>query len=215
MMHSISASPFSDALALDLWYDFHEYEWHLGNGGSQRCSRPYAVKTNVTEGTMKNLFSSVSALVAIAFAAALPVPAAAADVNMAGVAYIIFSITQDKNTDFHTKGIGEGKGVYLPEDGANPLANGTADFDLVFHSAKREDIEYLQRTGAYGEVIISDAEKDYLILGYVRHPGEQVKWIANGGSGKYANASGNGDMVIKPLPTGVFKFTFSGTITID
>ncbi len=64
MMHSISASPFSDAFALDLWYDFHEYEWHLGNGGSQRCSRPYAVKTNVTEGTMKNLFSSVSALVA-------------------------------------------------------------------------------------------------------------------------------------------------------
>ena len=164
---------------------------------------------------MKKLFSSVSALVAIAFAAALPVPAVAADVNMAGVAHIIFSITQDKNTDFHAKGIGEGKGVYLPEDSANPLANGIADFYVVFHSAKREDIEYLQRTGAYGEVIISDAEKDYLILGYVRHPGEQVKWIANGGSGKYADASGNGDMVIQQLPTGIFKFTLSGTITID
>ena len=82
---------------------------------------------------MRKLFSSVSALVAIAFAATLAVPAVAADVNMAGVTYIIFNITQDKNTDFHTKGIGVGKGVYLPEDGANPLANGMADFDLVFH----------------------------------------------------------------------------------
>ncbi len=118
-------------------------------------------------------------------------------------------------TDIFREMVWRPQGVYLPEDGSNPLANGMADFDLVFHSAKREDIEYLHRTGAYGEVIISDAEKDYLILGYVRHPGEQVKWIANGGSGKYADASGNGDMVIQPLPTGVFKFTLSGTITID
>jgi hypothetical protein len=31
--HSDLTRPLSGALALGLWYDFHEYEWHLGNVG--------------------------------------------------------------------------------------------------------------------------------------------------------------------------------------
>ena len=170
---------------------------------------------------MKKILSIISVLMAVVFAAVLTVSTNAADIDMAGVAYLTFTDLQNEETDFHAKGVAEGKGVYLPKDRTNPALHAVIDLDAVYHSSKGEGdwgnpCGYIQRTGAYGAMIISDAEADYLILGYVRHPGEQVKWIASGGSGKYANASGNGDMVFESLSTGrAGKFTFSGIITID
>ena len=151
--------------------------------------------------------------------AAAPPLANAAEVNMAGVAYITFEDIQDETTDAHVKGVSEGTGIYIPNDSSHPAANAMIDFDVVFHSATRDDIDYIQRTGAYGAMILSDSDQDYLILGYVRHPGTQVQWVANGGSGKYANASGKGEMVFELLQStdsgAAGKFTFSGSITLD
>ncbi len=164
---------------------------------------------------MHMMISASATLAAVAFATSFTASVLAAEIDMSGTTYLTFTDIQDEETDSHFKGVVEGMGIFVADDASSPVMHAIIDFDAVFHSAKRDDIEYIQRTGAYGAMILTDAEEDYLILSYVRHPGEQVQWTANGGSGKYANASGNGGIVFETLPSFSGKFTFSGSITID
>ncbi len=163
--------------------------------------------------------TTMGCLVAVAAICLASMPAAAEDVDLAGAAYLIFEDLQEENTDEHNKGVVEGLGPYVAENAASPLMNAFVDIDVVYFSANRDDIEYLARTGAYGAMVVTDTEGEYVILSYVRNPGEQVQWTANGGSGKYYNASGSGGMILEIIHVSdagiAAKYTFSGTITID
>lgn len=164
---------------------------------------------------MRMMILASATLATFVIATAFTAPVVAAEIDMSGTTYLTFTDVQDEETDFHFKGVVEGMGIFVADNPDNPVMHAIIDFDGVYHSAKRDDIEYIQRTGAYGAMILTDADDEYLILSYVRHPGEQVQWTANGGSGKYANASGNGGIVFETLPSFSGKFTFSGSITID
>ena len=158
-------------------------------------------------------------LVAIVTIGLTSAPVYAADIDMAGFAYLNIEDLQEENTDEHNKGVVEGLGPYVADNPESPLMNAFIDFDVVYFSANRDDIDYLVRTGAYGAMVVTDVDGEYVILSYIRNPGEQVQWSAYGGSGKYLNASGSGGMIFEIVhasDAGVaIKYTFSGTVTID